>query len=41
MKTARGIRFCLLEASEIDPNSEIMKNTIYLIKLLLRAAEAL
>ena len=41
MKTAPGIQFWPLEASEIDSNSEIMKNTIYLINLLLRADKAL
>ena len=40
MKTARGIRFWLPEASEIDRNSEITKNTVYLIKLPLRPDKA-
>ena len=40
MQTARGIRFWPPERLKIAKNWKIMKNTIYLMKLLLRAAEA-
>ena len=41
MKIARRIRFWPPEPLKIKENSEIMKNTIYLIKLFLWRAEAL